>query len=101
MIIVQVQHFLNKAGQGYFPQWVEKLSKKLQRYNGFVSICVLESLESSDECHLQLTFENEDSLLEWANSVDHDNLIAELKPYRKQKQVSSIFRVTDEFYRVD
>lgn len=91
MIIVHVEHFLNKAGQEIFSAWLEEGAEALRAFQGFITIQALTHVEHPTECHLLLKFESLALLRTWASSDEHDRLIEKLAPYRNKKQRSIIF----------
>ncbi|NBC67073.1 MAG: hypothetical protein GVY07_15625 [Bacteroidetes bacterium] len=97
MIFVHIEHFLNEQGQHYFDKWVADVADTLKEFEGFISISVIEKLDSKHESHLMLIFENEELLKKWSNSKEHDHLIDKLKPYQTRKQSSEIYREVRRF----
>ncbi len=75
-----------------FPVWLKEAVDTLQDFDGFISVRQLIPIDSPDECHLLLEFENIELLRSWASSRAHDDLIEKLAPYRERKQRSTIFR---------
>ncbi|MBX2874736.1 MAG: hypothetical protein KTR30_21615 [Saprospiraceae bacterium] len=93
MIIVIVEHFLNEAGQTYFPEWVEEVEKVLDRWPGFINLQRIKKVEQPEATWLILRFETLPLLRAWAASEDHEYILGLLTPYRWQKQRSQIFEV--------
>lgn len=91
MIVVQVEHFLNKPGQAYFPTWLSEVAAVLSGFAGFVSIRQLRRVDDPAACHLLLEFRSLPELRAWSKSQAHDDLIGRLEPYRLKKQVSQVF----------
>ena len=76
MIIVHVEHFLDEAGQLYFPQWLQEAAAVLRGFDGFLDIRQLRHIETPFACHLLLRFESLSLLQNWAKSAEHDQLIS-------------------------
>ncbi len=95
MIIVIVEHFLNEAGRGYFPAWVEGVEQVLQQWPGFINIQPIKQVEKPGTTCLLLRFENLPLLRAWAASEDHQQILDQLAPFQQQKQRSQIFESTN------
>ncbi|MDN5202300.1 hypothetical protein QQ008_13020 [Fulvivirgaceae bacterium BMA10] len=93
MILVIVEHFLDRKGKLYFPNWITEIGEVLMAYEGFIAIERLEEIEDQDRCLLLLKFENLDLLRQWSKSEAHDHMISKLEPFRSQKQQSRIFEI--------
>ncbi len=91
MIVVHVQHYLNKEGVDYFPKWLESVANTIQTFEGFVTISQLTDVENKEACHLLLMFDSLPQLRNWAKSQEHDDLIAKFAPYRLRKQTSEVY----------
>ncbi len=96
MIVVFAEHFLNQEGQRYFPDWVDEVAATLSDFDGFISIRRLTDPDHPMRSLLLLYFESRTLLRKWSKSSTHDHLIEKLTPYRRRKQISQIFRLTDE-----
>ena len=93
MIIVIVEHFLNEAGQQYFPNWIKEVESVLRQWDGFVKVEQIQNVESENSTHLLLQFESLALLRAWSKSEEHDQMIAKLAPFRLKKQRSAVFTV--------
>lgn len=91
MVIVIVEHYLNEAGQRYFPAWLEEVEQILREWSGFISIEQIRKVEQSKATWLLLRFENLPLLRAWAKSEDHQGILDLLAPFRERKQHSQIF----------
>lgn len=81
MILVTVNHHLNKEGLDFFPAWFEKIFTEIRMVDGFIDIGY--HLNRADSiARIILTFENNNKLEKWANSELHLNLISRLDAYR-------------------
>lgn len=81
MIIVQVQHHLNREGQVYFDEWLRHTASVLRCYEGFKGLRRLQSPEAPDRCMLQLSFDDDRRLQAWVQSTEHDLMVKRLEPY--------------------
>lgn len=97
MIIVIVEHFLDKDGHSYFPEWVQGVELVLKRWPGFIDIQVLQNVERLEANCLLLRFENLELLRKWAVSEDHQSILDQLAPYREKKQQSQLFELSKPF----
>jgi hypothetical protein len=91
MVIAHVHHFLNQAGQQYFPRWLQITADRLRRFEGFISIRQIVDVEHPGDSHLLLEFESLSLLRRWASSPAHDELIALLDPFRTGPLESTVF----------
>lgn len=91
MIVVHVEHFLDSAGQAYFPIWLAEAASVLGGFEGFVNIRPLTDIHNEQGCHLLLQFESLPLLRHWSASDAHEELINLLAPYRHKIQQSMIF----------
>ncbi len=92
MLLVLVEHFLDKSGKEYFDKWINEVRIILNNFKGFQSIERLEDVEDKDRNLLLLKFENLKLLKEWSNSEEHDNMIRLLKNHMVKKQKVHILR---------
>ncbi len=93
MLLVFVEHFLEKEGKVFFRKWIAKVEEALVDFDGFIDICVLDDVEHKERSVLLLRFENLSKLRKWSSSATHDQLLAELKPHMQKKQKSQLFEM--------
>ena len=92
MIIIHVEHFLNKAGKKYFPIFIKEMRKAMIKYNkGFISLRQLEKEDATTETHFLLEYENIDLLQEFSKTEPHVKLIEEIKKHQVRKQTVEKF----------
>ncbi len=92
MLLILVEHYLDKSGKEYFDKWINKVRIILNKFKGFQSIEKLEDVEDKERNLLLLKFENIELLREWSNSEEHNNMIRLLKNHMVKKQKSQILR---------
>ena len=80
MIVVHVQHYLNKEGSDYFPEWLGSVANTIQIFEGFVTISQLTDVENKEACHLLLTFDSLPQLRNWSKSQEHNEPNSETCP---------------------
>ena len=90
MIIVFVEHFLNKEGQNIFPNWISNTEQLLQNYDGFISVKQLVDIQNKERSLLELRFSNMEFLKKWSASSEHNQAMMELTKYRVKKQFSQL-----------
>ncbi|MHA1214246.1 MAG: hypothetical protein ACTSPG_03055 [Candidatus Hodarchaeales archaeon] len=93
MILVHVQHFLNKQGKNYFPIWLEKTEQILSSFEGFIRLKRAILIDKPYECHLILEFQDITSLNKWSKSIEHLEHMNRLKQYSIYKHESEIYEL--------
>ncbi len=92
MLLILVEHYLDKSGKEYFDEWINEVRIILNKFKGFQSIEKLEDIEDKERNLLLLKFENIKLLRKWSNSEEHNNMIKRLKNHMIKKQKSQILR---------
>ncbi len=92
MLLILVEHYLDKSGKEYFDKWINEVRIILNKFKGFQSIEKLEDVEDKERSLLLLKFENIELLREWSNSEEHNNMIKLLEKHMIKKQKSQILR---------
>lgn len=92
MLLILVEHYLDKSGKDYFEKWINEVGTVLSNFKGFQSIEKLEDVEDKERNLLLLKFENIELLREWSNSEEHEKVLGLLKHYTIKKQKSQILR---------
>jgi antibiotic biosynthesis monooxygenase (ABM) superfamily enzyme len=97
MLLVHIQHFLDKEGNQQFPQWIKDVAVVLKLFEGFLSIKQLINVNSPDESHLLLEFDTEEHFKIWTSSEQHEILLTRLTPYQIQKPATFVFKPSIEY----
>ncbi len=92
MLLILVEHYLDKSGKEYFDKWINEVRSILNKFEGFQSIEKLEDVEDKERNLLLLKFDNIELLRKWSNSEEHNDMIKRLNKYMLKKQKSQILR---------
>lgn len=84
---VIARHFIKPAHQKKYSDWLKRLSRVITEQKGYISCIVQEDFEKS-QAKLNVVFEDEFSLQEWASSPAHKILVDEVKEYFLKKPES-------------
>ena len=87
MIVVYVKHYLNEAGRAYFNDiWYPYVKERIRQQNGFVNIESSRDLSCDDAINMTVAFENNETLMAWAEHADHQKIVQDLDVYRTKAQ---------------
>ncbi len=96
MILVVVEHFLTDEGMHFFPKWIKKTQHVLKNFEGFISLEQVQSIPHENRTLLLLRFQSLPQLRFWSSSIEHEEVLEELRSYRLVKQKSQIYQLTSE-----
>lgn len=96
MHCVFVKHYLNQAGMEFFDKkWFPAVQKAIKVQSGFIDITSKKDLQNLKLVHITLRFEDQATLLAWAATERHDELVDNLDDYRVQEWEFSAIDVDD------
>lgn len=85
MHYVFVKHYLNQDGIAFFNKtWFPKVLEAIKSQPDLIDIVSKADLENSTLKHITLCFENQNTLLAWAETDLHEALLNNLDEYRTQ-----------------
>jgi len=93
MILILVEHHLNKLGKEYFEEWTNEVRIILQKFEGFQSLNMIEDIENTNRDILLLKFENIELLRIWSKSHEHNQMIEQLTKFMTKKQKSQVLKL--------
>ena len=97
MYYVFVKHYLNHQGIEFFhKKWFPEVQEAIKTQPGFIDIISKKDSQNPALVHIILRFENQTTLLAWAATKCHDELVDNLDDYRVQ---SWEFAATDVINR--
>lgn len=86
MHCVFVKHYLNQEGMEFFnKQWFPEVQEAIEVQPGFIDISSKKDPQNSGLVHITLRFETQATLLAWAATERHDELVDNLDNYRVQR----------------